>query len=64
MLETPHTSRVTKQNQERRRRMLQLRFVEGWTLQEIGVKFGMTRQRVAQIVGRSGGGRYPKVGQA
>lgn len=30
--------------------ILHLRFVEGWTLQAIGDKYGISRQRVDQIV--------------
>jgi len=38
---------------ERKREMLNLR-KKYWTLKMIGNKYGITRQRVAQIIGRTG----------
>lgn len=39
---------------ERKKEMLRLRYAELWTLKEIGDKYGITRERVRQIVGSSG----------
>ena len=40
---------------ERKAEMLRLRFEEKWTLSEIGELFGVTKERVRQIIGNTGG---------
>lgn len=40
--------------EERCQVMLSLRYDHGWTLNEIGILFGVTRERVRQIIGNSG----------
>ena len=39
---------------ERKAEMSRLRFDDGWTIEAIGEKFGVTRERVRQILGNSG----------
>jgi len=41
---------------ERVEEMKILRFQENWTLKEIGKKYGITRERVRQLIGNSGAG--------
>jgi DNA-binding transcriptional regulator LsrR (DeoR family) len=39
---------------ERINEMKRLRFVEEWTLQQIADKYGISRERVRQLIGNSG----------
>ena len=39
---------------ERRQDMINLRYVLGWTLQKIAERYGLSRERVRQIIGNSG----------
>lgn len=46
--------------EEREEEMLRLRFEKLWTLQEIADEYGLSRERVRQIIGNSGRGYKPK----
>lgn len=43
--------------EERKNEMHLLHFQNGWTMQEVGDKFGISRERVRQIIGNSRGAR-------
>lgn len=43
-----------EEREERLKEMKRLRFEERWTLQQIGIKFGITRERVRQLIGNTG----------
>lgn len=46
----------SKELEERKTEMERLRFVENWTIEAIGDKYGVSRERVRQIIGNSGRG--------
>ena len=45
---------MTTNSETRKEDMIKLRYVDGWTLQRIGDKYGVSRQRVRQIIGKTG----------
>jgi hypothetical protein len=48
------TARNFKFDAERAAEMLELRYGQKWTLDKIGIKFGISRERVRQILGNTG----------
>lgn len=47
-------SRLSPENQARREEMRRLRFEEKWPIRKIGEHYGISRERVRQIIGNSG----------
>lgn len=45
---------MAEKQTERNQEMWKLRHVKGWTLDEIGTKYGISRERVRQIIGNTG----------
>ena len=43
-----------QRDEKRMAEMKRLRFQKYWTLEMIGKRYGITRQRVGQIIGKSG----------
>lgn len=54
---------MTKPKTKRNERIKHLRFVEHWVLQDIADFYGISRQRVGKILGRTGGLRQIRARQ-